>query len=208
MTSTTRSASRLLSFTLRTMQQGFQTGAVEQSKKLSKASACGVFSPRMHRHSDSPPPPAPILRSRQTPRIWLVGYDESRMPLSAEKALEVWRLVSRPHPPVLPPRERPPSHAERMYRGFRKELGSGGMSSERERSGMDFSRRKLANSRSALYRSYARVCLCFSPLFPSLLQDISHEHARKTVTLDPHPHTGVNAASIHPCRHGALGSGL
>lgn len=58
----------------------------------------------------------------QTPRIWLVGYDEARMPLTPEKALE----------------------------------------------------------------------------------DVSHEHARKTVTVDGHPHTGVNAASIHPCRHGAV----
>lgn len=30
---------------------------------------------------------------------------------------------------------------------------------------------------------------------------MSEEHARKTITLDPHPHLSVNAASIHPCRH-------
>ena len=36
------------------------------------------------------------------------------------------------------------------------------------------------------------------------LQDVSHEHARKTVTVDGHPHTGVPAVSIHPCRHGAV----
>jgi ubiquitin-like-conjugating enzyme ATG3 len=30
---------------------------------------------------------------------------------------------------------------------------------------------------------------------------VSEEHARKTITLDPHPHLAVNAASIHPCRH-------
>jgi ubiquitin-like-conjugating enzyme ATG3 len=34
-----------------------------------------------------------------------------------------------------------------------------------------------------------------------VLQDVSEEHARKTITLDPHPHLSVNAASIHPCRH-------
>jgi ubiquitin-like-conjugating enzyme ATG3 len=33
------------------------------------------------------------------------------------------------------------------------------------------------------------------------LEDISAEHARKTVTIDPHPHTGVPSASIHPCKH-------
>lgn len=40
------------------------------------------------------------------------------------------------------------------------------------------------------------------PLTPQqVLQDVSEEHARKTITLDPHPHLAVNAASIHPCRH-------
>ena len=33
------------------------------------------------------------------------------------------------------------------------------------------------------------------------LEDISAEHARKTVTIDPHPHTGAPSASIHPCKH-------
>jgi len=36
------------------------------------------------------------------------------------------------------------------------------------------------------------------------LEDVSHEHARKTVTIDGHPHTGVPSVSIHPCRHGAV----
>jgi ubiquitin-like-conjugating enzyme ATG3 len=34
------------------------------------------------------------------------------------------------------------------------------------------------------------------------LEDISADHAQKTVTIDPHPHTGVPSASIHPCKHG------
>lgn len=41
-------------------------------------------------------------------------------------------------------------------------------------------------------------------LSPSqVLEDVSEEHARKTVTLEPHPHesSAVQAASIHPCRH-------
>ena len=72
------------------------------------------------------------------------------------------------------------------------------------------------------------------PLAPQeALADVSHEHARKTVTIDGtmatplplllagllvrgcftddacaacvgHPHTGVPAVSIHPCRHGAV----
>ena len=42
------------------------------------------------------------------------------------------------------------------------------------------------------------------PLTPAqALQDISHEHARKTVTIDPHPHASVQALSLHPCQHGA-----
>jgi len=42
-----------------------------------------------------------------------------------------------------------------------------------------------------------------SPLSPKdLLDDISEEHARKTVTIDAHPHVkGVPHVSIHPCRH-------
>ena len=33
------------------------------------------------------------------------------------------------------------------------------------------------------------------------LEDVSHEHARKTVTIDEHPCLDVMAASIHPCKH-------
>jgi len=43
------------------------------------------------------------------------------------------------------------------------------------------------------------------PLSPEeCLEDVSVEHARKTVTVDSHPHTGVRAVSIHPCRHAAV----
>lgn len=37
-----------------------------------------------------------------------------------------------------------------------------------------------------------------------VLEDVSAEHAHKTVTIDPHPHTGVPCASIHPCRHSSV----
>ena len=33
---------------------------------------------------------------------------------------------------------------------------------------------------------------------------MSEEHARKTITVDPFPHTAVRAASIHPCKHAAV----
>ena len=37
--------------------------------------------------------------------------------------------------------------------------------------------------------------------WPQILEDVSEEHARKTVTVDPHPHMSISAASIHPCHH-------
>eukprot|EP00878_Enallax_costatus_P003154 GHUV01003354.1.p1 GENE.GHUV01003354.1~~GHUV01003354.1.p1 ORF type:complete len:301 (+),score=98.44 GHUV01003354.1:117-1019(+) len=40
------------------------------------------------------------------------------------------------------------------------------------------------------------------PLRPEqVLEDVSEEHARKTITVEQHPHLAVSAASIHPCRH-------
>lgn len=43
------------------------------------------------------------------------------------------------------------------------------------------------------------------PLAPDqVLEDVSEEHARKTITVDPHPHMSLVAASIHPCKHAEL----
>jgi len=44
------------------------------------------------------------------------------------------------------------------------------------------------------------------PLSPEqVFEDIMAEQARKTVTIDPHPHlSGIPQASIHPCRHAAV----
>ncbi|KAH3743976.1 autophagy protein 3 [Pelomyxa schiedti] len=40
------------------------------------------------------------------------------------------------------------------------------------------------------------------PLKPhEVFQDISGDHAHKTVTMDNHPHLGIQTAFIHPCRH-------
>jgi len=33
------------------------------------------------------------------------------------------------------------------------------------------------------------------------LEDVSAEHAEKTVTIDMHPHIPLSSASIHPCKH-------
>jgi len=43
------------------------------------------------------------------------------------------------------------------------------------------------------------------PLKPEeVLQDISDDHANKTVTTATHPHLGITCAYIHPCRHAAV----
>eukprot|EP01025_Chloroclados_australasicus_P061259 TRINITY_DN802_c0_g1_i1.p1 TRINITY_DN802_c0_g1~~TRINITY_DN802_c0_g1_i1.p1 ORF type:complete len:317 (-),score=52.31 TRINITY_DN802_c0_g1_i1:215-1108(-) len=34
-----------------------------------------------------------------------------------------------------------------------------------------------------------------------LLQDISEEHAKKTVTMEQHPNLSMSCCSIHPCKH-------
>lgn len=42
------------------------------------------------------------------------------------------------------------------------------------------------------------------PLSPEqMFEDISQDHARKTVTMEPHPHSALVHAGIHPCRHAA-----
>eukprot|EP00850_Spirogloea_muscicola_P020281 SM000211S06651 [mRNA] locus=s211:181288:183297:- [translate_table: standard] len=43
------------------------------------------------------------------------------------------------------------------------------------------------------------------PLKPEqVLEDVSQDHARKTVTIDDHPNMPGKFASVHPCRHGAV----
>ena len=34
-----------------------------------------------------------------------------------------------------------------------------------------------------------------------IFQDIAADYAKKTVTMENHPHTGIKQASIHPCNH-------
>ncbi|XP_058745770.1 autophagy-related protein 3-like [Vicia villosa] len=42
-------------------------------------------------------------------------------------------------------------------------------------------------------------------LQPELVfEDVSQDHARKTVTIENHPHLPGKHASIHPCQHGAV----
>uniref|UniRef100_A0A7N0VLA6 Autophagy-related protein 3 n=1 Tax=Kalanchoe fedtschenkoi TaxID=63787 RepID=A0A7N0VLA6_KALFE len=37
-----------------------------------------------------------------------------------------------------------------------------------------------------------------------VLEDVSQDHARKTVTIEDHPHLPGKHASVHPCQHGAV----
>ncbi|TPX33315.1 hypothetical protein SmJEL517_g03711 [Synchytrium microbalum] len=34
-----------------------------------------------------------------------------------------------------------------------------------------------------------------------IFEDISQDHAKKTVTIETHPHENISMASVHPCRH-------
>ncbi|SPQ98139.1 Autophagocytosis associated protein [Plasmodiophora brassicae] len=45
-----------------------------------------------------------------------------------------------------------------------------------------------------------------NPLSPEqVMEDISSDHAHKTVTVESHPHiTGISCASIHPCKHASV----
>lgn len=43
------------------------------------------------------------------------------------------------------------------------------------------------------------------PLPPKfILEDMSSDHAKKTITIDPFPFSGILCASIHPCRHAGV----
>jgi len=43
-----------------------------------------------------------------------------------------------------------------------------------------------------------------NPLGPDqIFEDISQDHANRTVTLEGHPHKGLTHATIHPCKHAA-----
>ena len=60
---------------------------------------------------------------------------------------------------------------------------------------------------TSLSLSLSRVCVCVCvcqngvPLKPEqIFEDVMTQYATKTVTVDPHPCTGIPTASIHPCR--------
>ena len=44
-----------------------------------------------------------------------------------------------------------------------------------------------------------------APLPPqSALEDVSADHAQKTVTIEPFPHSSLSMASVHPCKHSSV----
>ncbi|KAL5066407.1 hypothetical protein RYX36_028144 [Vicia faba] len=49
---------------------------------------------------------------------------------------------------------------------------------------------------------YDEVWLLLQPEL--VFEDVSQDHAHKTVTMGDHPHLLGKHASIHPCRHGAV----
>eukprot|EP00249_Psilotum_nudum_P017010 c26107_g1_i1 orf=279-1220(+) len=49
---------------------------------------------------------------------------------------------------------------------------------------------------------YDESCMPLQPDF--VLEDVSQDHAHKTVTIEDHPYMTGKHASVHPCRHGAV----
>ena len=86
----------------------------------------------------------------QVPRLWLVGFDEAKQPLTPEQV------------------SAPVSGAADVFR---------------------------TTQQCAMHPSFLAA-----DDNGQVLEDVSEEHARKTITLDPHPNLAVSAASIHPCR--------
>lgn len=39
---------------------------------------------------------------------------------------------------------------------------------------------------------------------PQVFQDVSADHALKTVTIEGFPHSSIQAASVHPCKHASV----
>lgn len=37
-----------------------------------------------------------------------------------------------------------------------------------------------------------------------MFEDVSQDNAKKTVTMEPHPHLGISLLAVHPCRHSDL----
>lgn len=61
-------------------------------------------------------------------------------------------------------------------------------------------------------RAHELIPICYrvssdlrrAPWWLQILKDVSEEHAKKTITVDPFPHGNFTAASIHPCKHSAV----
>ncbi|GJJ06433.1 hypothetical protein Clacol_000625 [Clathrus columnatus] len=55
------------------------------------------------------------------------------------------------------------------------------------------------------YDKYYQTPRKGTPLIGSqVFQDVSADHALKTVTIEPFPHSSIQAASVHPCKHASV----
>lgn len=88
-------------------------------------------------------------------------------------------------------------------------VSGGGPASSGDNEGIVLARRYDV---SITYDNYWRTPRVFlfgcdetgSPMPPEkVFEDIMQDYAQKTVTIEPHPHTGRPHASIHPCQHSA-----
>jgi hypothetical protein len=119
------------------------------------------------------------LQYYQVPRLWLVGYDESRQPLAPKQVSE--GLCE--------------GHSLNCF----AMTGSACFTSQLS----PCHHWQLGLSLALLHTAnLCSLCIDWHKLAPvQILEDVSEEHARKTITVDSHPHLPISAASIHPCRH-------
>jgi hypothetical protein len=107
--------------------------------------------------------------------MWLSGFDEAKQPLTPAQVRGPAACRKQPQP--VAGMHTPTSNLVGGWR--RAALAPGFLSGQ-------------------LMQRCAHACM-------QVLEDVSEEHAKKTITVDPHPHMTLSAASIHPCRWVGLG---
>ena len=126
----------------------------------------------------------------QTPRFWLFGYDEvsislyfCRWPSSApintiqmsERAYRAWRMMATSSPNTITSSSRSTGELPKY-------------------------------PQPSLPTHYLRTdWQNKTPLSPTqVFQDVPSDHAFKTMTMEPFPHSGAQLASVHPCKHASV----
>ena len=118
----------------------------------------------------------------QVPRFWLVGYDENRQPLKSSQVRKTMAC----------------SVAHRFSRRSVSLVRTCSSSAPGRH------RISLIGQLSSGTGIGEVACGHEMIVLIQILEDVSEEHARKTITVDPFPHSGVPAASIHPCKHASV----